>query len=945
MELWIGAISLGFLYAFMAMGVFITFRIHDFADITVDGSFTAGAAVAAVILVSGGHPLLALIGAFFIGSLAGIATAVIHTRLGVNSLLAGILTMTGLYSINLHIMKRSNIPLLNQTTLFTNIAAYNPGLPGEIWNAIALLVIMIVFWQLVSIFFRTDLGIAMRATGNNAIMASATGRNVELIKIFGVALANGLVAVSGAMVAQFQGFADIGMGIGTVVVGLASVILGESILKSRSIYIKVLSVIIGSVIFRLMIAVALYLGMNPIDLKLLTALFVLLTLILSKVYSDRNNGKSRKWKIGELLSGKKLRIATLSALVLMIIIVAGFLLFRPHEDKKEIKIGLAQVADNGLLDVTRDAFIAEMHKIGYTPDKNCTIILENANGDLPVLNSIIDKFILDDVDLVLAISTPVTQAAVNKIKDRPVVFATVANPFIVGAGKSETDHLPNITGVYGGVPMDRTLKLAEAVLGDKLRIGCIWDPSQANAVFNVEQLKVAVAANPKHTFMGTTVAGSSEVYQGAQSLVNRGIDVFILPPDNIIYSAFESVVKAAGTRRIPIFMSDVERLPDGALVTLGYDYTSSGIQAAHLVDRILHGENPAKIPFERYRKITIGVNLKVAKENGITLPAEVMQQATLIIDEQGNPENLTDKTESAPGKRMAMFQFSDHTMMDECARGIMDQFADNGILKQKGITIDRKNAQSEFSLGQSIVQDIVRRDYDYILTMSTPALQITAQINKKIPHVFGAVTDPYRMGVATDSTHHIANLTGVATFQPVEYTLKTMRELLPDAKRLGLVWTPSEACSEACTYKARDAAEKYGFELIEATVTSTTEVIDALNSVLGRGIDLFLTTGDNTVLMTFESIAEILRKAKIPYFTNTPADIKRGAFIAIGADYYDVGRATARQMTRVINGENPADIPIMDCVPIQIGVNLPLARELGITLPQDFIKRAKVLKR
>jgi len=283
--------------------------------------------------------------------------------------------------------------------------------------------------------------------------------------------------------------------------------------------------------------------------------------------------------------------------------------------------------------------------------------------------------------------------------------------------------------------------------------------------------------------------------------------------------------------------------------------------------------------------------------------------------------------------------------MDECARGIMDQFADNGILKQKGITIDRKNAQSEFSLGQSIVQDIVRRDYDYILTMSTPALQITAQINKKIPHVFGAVTDPYRMGVATDSTHHIANLTGVATFQPVEYTLKTMRELLPDAKRLGLVWTPSEACSEACTYKARDAAEKYGFELIEATVTSTTEVIDALNSVLGRGIDLFLTTGDNTVLMTFESIAEILRKAKIPYFTNTPADIKRGAFIAIGADYYDVGRATARQMTRVINGENPADIPIMDCVPIQIGVNLPLARELGITLPQDFIKRAKVLKR
>ena len=945
MELWIGALNLGFLYAFMAMGVFITFRIHDFADITVDGSFVAGAAIASVILISGGNPILALTAAFFIGSMAGVATAVIHTRLGVNGLLAGILVMTGLYSINLHIMQRSNIPLLNQRTLFSKIAEWNPGLPGEVWTAIALFCLGVVFWQLVSLFFKTDLGIAMRATGNNEIMAAASGRNVEFIKIFGIALANGFVGISGALVAQYQGFADIGMGIGTLLVGLASVILGESILKKRSIYIKVLSVIMGSVLFRLMIAVALFFGMNPIDLKLLTALFVLLTLILSKVYSSRNKASSsQSWRLSTLFASPKFRMAAVSSFVLIGLVSIMIIFITPPKDKKHIKIGLAQVTDHALLNITRDSFIAEMDRIGYIEGKNCTIIRECANGDLSVVNSIIDKFLLDDVNLVLTISTPVTQAAVNKVKDRPVVFATVANPFIIGAGTSDDEHLPNVTGVYGWVPMDKTLQLTEEILGEQLRIGSIWDPAQANAVFNVEQLKKAVAAKPRHQFIGVTVYGSSEVYQAALSLINRDIDVFILPPDNIVYSAFESIVKVAAANDIPIFMSDVERLGDGALGTLGYDYTSSGIQAAHIVDRVLKGEDPAKIPFERYSNLTIGINLKVANAANIEIPDSVLNSVSIVIDRQlhKTPHNKNNSTET---KRLVLFQFSDHSIINETANGVLDELEHTGILKEKNIVIERKNAQNEFTLGQSIAQDIVHRNYDYIVTLSTPALQIMAQANKTIPHVFGCVTDPYRMGVAQDSTNHIPHITGVATMQPVEQSIRIMRELFPEARRLGLVWNPSEACSEACTFKARDAAEKYGFTLVENTVASTTDVMDALNAVISRDVDLFLTSGDNTVLMAIESIGEVLRKKKIPYFTNGPGDIERGAMFAIGADYYDVGRATGQMAIRVINGEDSADIPIQDCVPVQIGVNLLLVNEMGISIPADFIERAKMVKR
>lgn len=274
----------------------------------------------------------------------------------------------------------------------------------------------------------------------------------------------------------------------------------------------------------------------------------------------------------------------------------------------------------------------------------------------------------------------------------------------------------------------------------------------------------------------------------------------------------------------------------------------------------------------------------------------------------------------------------------------MEELEHSGFLKQNNITLDLKNAQNEFYMAQAIAQDIVRQNYDYIITASTPALQVMANTNKKIPHVFGAVTDPYRMGVAKSSADHLPNITGVATFQPVASAIKAMRDIFPQAKTIGLVWNPAEACSEACTYKAREAAKKYGFELLETNVSSTGEVMDAVKSLLNKKPDLFLTSGDNTVIMALDSVAILLRQQKIPYFTNAPADIDRGAFLGLGADYVEVGRATAKVARRVIKGESPKDIPINEYVPEKMNINLALAREYGITVPPDVLERAARIK-
>lgn len=939
MELWVGAINLGFLYAFMAMGVFITFRIHDFPDITVDGSFVTGAAMTAVLVVAGVNPWIALLLSFLAASAAGAITALIHTRFQINGLLAGIMVMTGLYSVNLHIMGRSNIPLLNEPGLIAYIKDINPGLPYEIWLCLIFGAVIALFWLAISLFFRTDFGISMRATGNNPAMAAASGINVNGMKIFGIALANGLVGISGSLVAQYQGFADIGMGIGSIVFGLAAVIIGETILPLRSIWAKTLSVIAGSIIFRLMVALALYVGLNPIDLKLITAVFVLAILVAPAILHKRQ-AKTRPAasRLSLFLSGKKPAIAFGLLIVLALGAFFAYTMFEKKlsADLPKLRIGVVQLSNHDVLNMTRDGFIRELSQLGYEDGRNVTLYLEDANGDMATVNSILDKFLNDRVDVVVAISTGCTQAAINKIKDKPVVFATVANPFLIGAGKSDTDHLPNVTGVYGAVPMDKMIKLTTTILPGKIKVGCIWDPSQVNAVFNVRQLRDQIAKHSEITFAGATVTGSSEVQQAAQALTGQGIDAFVLVTDNIVFSALESVIKAADARRIPVILSDVERLDDGALAACGYDYTQSGTQAARLVNRILKGESPARIPFERYRNLTIGYNPDVAQKLGINIPQALRACATPVT---------SAAKKDARSKRLALFVFSDSTLLELTAKGIQDELKRSGVLQKYHMTVDLKNAQNDYSTGQAIVQDIVRQNYDYIITASTMSLQITANGSKKIHHIFGAVTDPYRMGVAKNAADHIPNITGVATFQPVESTVRAMRTIFPKAKRIGLVWNPSEANSEACTLKARAAARKYSFELVERTVTRTDEVKDAAMAVINAGVDVFLTSGDNTVILAQATVAQVMQEHKIPYFTNDPSDIDRGGFFSVGADYYQVGVETARMAIRVINGEDPKNIPIREFVPEAIGVSLPLAARYGVTIPDEYLKKATVVKR
>jgi len=294
MTLFLGATTIGLILALLALGVYLSFRIFNFPDITAEGSITLGAAVAATLLVEGCGPFWATFAGFAAGTLAGAITGVLHTKFKINGLLSGILVMTALYSINLHIMGKSNVPLLNETTLTTKAEHWGARIFGPSqdmdlcgWSAsvrdVATLLGVFAFVAVICLalylFFRTNLGTAMRAAGDNAQMIRALGVSVDLILILGLALSNGLIALSGAMLAQYQGFADVQMGIGMVVWGLASVIIGEALVGTSSIGLLIIGAVMGSVLFRLLVAIALRWGLNPNDLKLITAFFVFVALV------------------------------------------------------------------------------------------------------------------------------------------------------------------------------------------------------------------------------------------------------------------------------------------------------------------------------------------------------------------------------------------------------------------------------------------------------------------------------------------------------------------------------------------------------------------------------------------------------------------------------------------------------------------------------------------
>ena len=281
-----GAVSQGLLWSIMAIGIYITYRILDISDLTSEGSFTLGAATLASLSIAGVHPLLALLMSMVAGGLAGLVTGLMHTKLKIPTLLAGILSMTGIYSVNLRIMGKANVSLNNQETILSLVAKWL-GLSRERDAALivgiffALVVVVLLY-----LLLNTEFGYALRATGTNENMIRASGVNTNFTKVAGLVLGNALIALSGGLVCQYNGYADVAMGIGAIVIGLASVIIGEVFFGRSRIFLSLVGVVFGSIIYRIIVALVLRAGFPANDMRLFTAILVAIAISLPQIKAN-----------------------------------------------------------------------------------------------------------------------------------------------------------------------------------------------------------------------------------------------------------------------------------------------------------------------------------------------------------------------------------------------------------------------------------------------------------------------------------------------------------------------------------------------------------------------------------------------------------------------------------------------------------------------------------
>lgn len=312
-----------------------------------------------------------------------------------------------------------------------------------------------------------------------------------------------------------------------------------------------------------------------------------------------------------------------------------------------------------------------------------------------------------------------------------------------------------------------------------------------------------------------------------------------------------------------------------------------------------------------------------------TLLAILLCSGILLALDLNNRKAVPQKE----SKRIAVFKIASRQVLDEAEQGILDMLSERGYENNKTCTIKRFSAEGDMATGNMIAKNIVEGRYDIVITISTPALQIMANANKKgkVKHIFCAVTDPYVSGVGisgTEANQHPDHLAGIGTFQPVEDAFDIIKQMKPDIKKVGTVWCPSETCSEACVKLARKKCKELGIELIEMSVESSTQILETAMAVTAKGAQALWLGGDNVVELGVDQLNNAANKAGIPLFTNNPTFVLGNTLFGIGAEYYEVGRLAAKMASDVLEGKKISEIPIRNIVPKDLRVNPAVLKNL-----------------
>lgn len=616
--------------------------------------------------------------------------------------------------------------------------------------------------------------------------------------------------------------------------------------------------------------------------------------------------------------------------------------------EKQYRVALMQMASQPILEDGAAGVIAGLQRSGYVEGQSLRLSRFNAEGDTATANAMAMELVGGDYDLVITLSTPCLQAVANANRRGGVrhVFGMVSDPTVSGVGidAEPLAHPPHLVGIGTLPPADQSLQLAKQIYPGLKRVGVVWNPAEINSEI-ATKLARSTCHDLQIELLEANAENTSAVREAAVSLIARDVDALWVGGDVTVLGAIDVVVQVARQAKIPVFTCIPGNAARGTLFDVGANYYEVGLKVGDLAGRVLGGEAIATIPWETAIPPKLFLNTTVPAELKApwTFSPELLAKADSVIDATGeHTKSPAPKTPRPLSKvwKLRLASYINSADAEEAEQGVQAGLKAAGLIDGRDFEWKSLNAQGDMATLNGLIDAAVADHPDLLLTVSTQALQAAVQRAKDTPIVFTMVANPFMAGVAKTDADHLPRVTGAYGAADAEGMMPIIRQVLPQARKLGTLYSPTEVNSVFNHDVLATAVKKAGYELVSVGVNTPSEVPDATQSVCGQGIDAVCLTNSNLAGASFPSIVQAAKRAKIPVFAFLGSTSAQGAAVVLTRDYFDMGQESGQLAARVMRGEPVGRIPLHPSTRNRLLLNRDAAKECGLTLPQALIEAA-----
>lgn len=610
------------------------------------------------------------------------------------------------------------------------------------------------------------------------------------------------------------------------------------------------------------------------------------------------------------------------------------------------KLVVFQWASTDLLDNVVKGMIEGLRKNGFEDGKTAHIKFLNASGDNATGKLMASSTIGGDYDLILTASTLAMQAVAAANREGKVfhLFGGVTDPYGAGAGikgPAPQEHPPHLSGVGTFQPVDGAIRIAREMNPALRKIGVVWNPGEDNSA---ACLKVARATCKEMSIelLEANASSTMEVPEAIRSILSRGVDAIWVGGDTVAIASIRAIVSAAQSAGVPVFSNDPSDIKHGVLFGLGASYYMVGMAVGEMASKVLRGAKPSHFGVANLVPEVLSVNEPLAEmlANWTITPA--LRARALSA---ANPESETAKQPEA-GRiyNVGLLYFGPHPIFDMAMEGLLESLREAGFVEGENLVVHRSHPNGDMTLLPQTASALGNRKLDLLIPFSTPALGAAISQTHDVPIVFGVVSAPLQAGAGTTFSNHLPRVTGAVWFAPNPGLFKWLKTMLPNCRKVGLIYNASEANSVDEKERAREMLASHGMTLEERSIAVSSDIVPAIQSLLAQGVDAIFGMADNTVISSYSALVKACQEAKIPLLADDSSQMGTGALFAYGASPKGEGRHTGRIAARVLLGEKPANMPFAPTPEYEVNLDFAAAAHLGITFPPALIKEASIFQ-